>query len=580
MAVRAHLKRMGFFAPIHRFFGLTLALGVVTGCSQLGLHFPGSGGGGDGNPIEGVRNDNKSYEFKVVTNSYNVSIAYDENGYREARIYDRGDALLRDSLLVVKSQVSNRLHFDATNFHLEMEAIDSVNPSGSSVRYLAAISTAAVSIHEDYFSTPLPSGLGAGYFSCDGFESQAPFADGEGSASHPYIICSIGQLESIGGIYLNKHFRMMNDLSFEAAYKAPTGWAPIGTAAEPFAGVFDGGGHTVSGLKSIQSYQNVGLFGKVQRAEIKNLVIANAQVSGTANVGILAGNANSIIVDSVQTSGSVDVTSLHNGGGLIGTIEFSSTIHTGCDYQIQNSSSSASVTVTRDNAGGLIGKAYCSSPASTLRDSHATGSVLATAANAQAAGGLIGYIFYARIDRTWASGNVQTGFRAGGFIGQSYGTHIYDSYSTGNVKTMSAGDSSAGGFMGVAFNNGVSFENCYASGAVEATSGFASGFLGATAVGAVNMVFTNVFSASTVTAPSSIGGIIGYFDPSASWYSLQNLRWLNGGATECMVGRTPGSDCVAVANISDFYSKTNQPMVNWDFDLIWLEVPGALPILR
>lgn len=67
-------------------------------------------------------------------------------------------------------------------------------------------------------------------------------------------------------------------------------------------GTFDGDGHTISGLKIVnisKNLQNVGLFGVLDGAVVKNLVIEDARVYGYNHVGILAGQikGESVITD-------------------------------------------------------------------------------------------------------------------------------------------------------------------------------------------------------------------------------------------------------------------------------------------
>ena len=62
-------------------------------------------------------------------------------------------------------------------------------------------------------------------------------------------------------------------------------WVPIGTQAKPFSGTFDGGNHTISGMKITVSESNTlaGLFGRVSNAVIQNVVLKEAAVSGHVN---------------------------------------------------------------------------------------------------------------------------------------------------------------------------------------------------------------------------------------------------------------------------------------------------------
>lgn len=55
-----------------------------------------------------------------------------------------------------------------------------------------------------------------------------------------------------------------------------TAWTPIGpSTSNPFQGVFDGQGHTISGIYVKSNKQNIGLFGVVKNSTIRNLKVAN-----------------------------------------------------------------------------------------------------------------------------------------------------------------------------------------------------------------------------------------------------------------------------------------------------------------
>ena len=83
-------------------------------------------------------------------------------------------------------------------------------------------------------------------------------------------------------------------LTADITIPAGTTWTPIGSAANPYTGVFDGDGHTVSGLTaSITAAEYnaendsvpFGLFGQTQGATIKNLKMSNVEISGSAGSG-------------------------------------------------------------------------------------------------------------------------------------------------------------------------------------------------------------------------------------------------------------------------------------------------------
>ena len=73
-------------------------------------------------------------------------------------------------------------------------------------------------------------------------------------------------------------------------------WTPIGTINQPFAGVFDGQSHVVTGLKIDRSqgvYQ--GLFGCVnsqdanRKAQVKNVIVKDAQIRTKNRSGAVVG---------------------------------------------------------------------------------------------------------------------------------------------------------------------------------------------------------------------------------------------------------------------------------------------------
>jgi len=101
-------------------------------------------------------------------------------------------------------------------------------------------------------------------------------------------------------------------------WEAVKGWEPIGTESNPFTGVYDGDGKTISnlyinrkattpsGAYFSDGEDNIGLFGLVQEgttadAAIYNLGIINPVVSGRRATGSLVGK---VLVSSVATTGS------------------------------------------------------------------------------------------------------------------------------------------------------------------------------------------------------------------------------------------------------------------------------------
>jgi hypothetical protein len=95
------------------------------------------------------------------------------------------------------------------------------------------------------------------------------------------------------GIYI-----LMSDLDLSGIE-----WIPIGTSALPFIGKLDGSGYTISNLTiNLPSGINVGLFG-VNNGRIQNVHLENTNVTGSSNVGAIAGRNTGFIVNSTVTEG-------------------------------------------------------------------------------------------------------------------------------------------------------------------------------------------------------------------------------------------------------------------------------------
>ena len=71
-------------------------------------------------------------------------------------------------------------------------------------------------------------------------------------------------------------------------------FTPVGSSTASFTGIFDGLGHTISGLNVNGSGGYKGLFGQISAATVQNVGLLGGSVSGTSSfVGSLVGRANS-----------------------------------------------------------------------------------------------------------------------------------------------------------------------------------------------------------------------------------------------------------------------------------------------
>ena len=97
-------------------------------------------------------------------------------------------------------------------------------------------------------------------------------------------------------------------------------WIPIGNSDRPYAGTFNGQGHTISGLYFNDSSKNyVGLFGWLQNGNIQNTGIVDSYFKGHYRVGGLCGyNVNGSISYCYNTGAVSGGSNSYNVGGVCG----------------------------------------------------------------------------------------------------------------------------------------------------------------------------------------------------------------------------------------------------------------------
>ena len=310
-----------------------------------------------------------------------------------------------------------------------------------------------------------------------------------GGADTPFQIASAAQLAELAqyvnagdATFVSAHYVLTDDVNLSAYGN----WTPIGTEDQPFMGVFDGQSHVVTGLKidrAGESYQ--GLFGYVSgldnehKAQLKNIVVQDAQIRARAEVGAVVGRYGQF------TQGFVEP--LENCAMIGGTI--------------QGTSGSMSQS---GFVGGIVGRAF-----GEIQRCYATGDIIG-ADNAR---------------------------EYGGIVGESYKT-VNACYSTGSLSGMGSYADDFGGIAGMARG---AVTNCYATGNVIGTLNEARTFGGV--VGCTLGEVTNCYAAGTVKGWYLIGGVVGqtygdgYAHATVSGCMALNVSVENGYGT---VGRVTG----------------------------------------
>ena len=238
-----------------------------------------------------------------------------------------------------------------------------------------------------------------------------------GCAPHPIEIRDWYDLHAIRND-LGTDYILMNNLdSNTAGYTELAsetandgrGWEPIGnpdeTSDEQFTGRFNGQGYEIRDLFINRPNEDyVGLFTHISWRRyidnvgvVENVGVVNADVTGSAQVGVLVGH-NEGLVNNSYSSGSV--TGDSRVGGLVGWNQAT----------LSNSYSSCSVTGD-SRVGGLVGDNWYYR--GILSNSYSTGSVTGSTQ----VGGLVGVNFYGHVANCYSTGSVTGSTQVGGLVG-------------------------------------------------------------------------------------------------------------------------------------------------------------------
>ncbi|HOK67438.1 MAG TPA: hypothetical protein PK054_07625 [Anaerohalosphaeraceae bacterium] len=245
---------------------------------------------------------------------------------------------------------------------------------------------------------------------------------GDGTEGNPYRISAPADWQVLMTTPQDwdKHFQLTGDLDL-------TGIAltPVGTVTTKFTGVFHGEGWSISNVQLSRPMEdNVGLFGWLAGARIRDLRIENGYAEGRFWVGGLVGRAESSVLENCGWTGSV------KGIAYVGGIA-------GCSIAPQSALLGCRVmgTVTGNRyVGGITG--YFAD--AVLYYSYSQASVIGVldplGGTAEAIGGLVGWTAGSAtlIAKCYAAGLVQPPSTStpnvGGLVGLNSGAVIANSF--------------------------------------------------------------------------------------------------------------------------------------------------------
>ena len=274
-----------------------------------------------------------------------------------------------------------------------------------------------------------------------------------------------------GNNFSGKTITLANNIDL-SDYMMSDGWIPIGTynsenSFRAFSGTFDGGGFVISNLTinkpRFGSFQ--GLFGYIRNGRVENLGLDNINITGSYNVGGIAGHIYRSTITNSYSVGTIRATQII-AGGVVGHVDLS----------------------TVDNS-------YFSGEIIYIGDDHND--------NGYSIGGIAGYIRNSTVSNSYSAANISGRINVGGIVGTVYDSRITNCYSTGTIS----GAIDVGGVAGIIQQG--SADNNYSTGMVSGNLRI-GGLVG-------NLMqsgwLVNGYSIGAVNGDSLVGGVVGYAGP-------------------------------------------------------------------
>jgi len=184
---------------------------------------------------------------------------------------------------------------------------------------------------------------------------------GMGTKNDPFIIDNTAKLDQLasrvnaGETYAGAYFKVTDDISYsyssswDDVTSAESNFDIIGVYGQQFSGVFDGGGHTISGIRYYNpSKYFVGLFGTLVSATIRNLTLADTRITADDRSGCIAGNTMGGVIENCHVLANVCLHDKGSGcdhGGIVG---YNYSAISGC-------TSAATLSIDNDKVGGPYG---------------------------------------------------------------------------------------------------------------------------------------------------------------------------------------------------------------------------------
>ncbi|MDR0862545.1 MAG: FIVAR domain-containing protein [Oscillospiraceae bacterium] len=358
--------------------------------------------------------------------------------------------------------------------------------------------------------------------------------EGKGTADEPFLISGLAQLlkmnrlvnaadAKIAGIYNAASYKLTADIDMSGV----TTWTPLVYKG----GTFDGDNHIISNLRLSSTAANLGFFGAVTGATIKNLTLDDFNIKGVSNIGAIAAAASANTkIENCHVRGTIIASGDYVGGIASSLTGSNAAAHS----QILDCTAAVDILVTAGNGsyvGGIVGSMSNMATVSNCAVSNYTvgGAIVDNGSNGYV-GGIVGQMSgntatYCTVTQCSVNANI-SGLSVGGVVG--YGNSngstldspgrivISESYFNGVLTPASASKASvAGGIMGTLYNN-VKITDCRSDGIINmatAAGGIVGKFIGNTSTPSYSTI-ANCYTTTSIVNGGKAAGILGDFSTS------------------------------------------------------------------
>ena len=305
-----------------------------------------------------------------------------------------------------------------------------------------------------------------------------------GSVETPYTISNITEWNNFATAVKNgnsfndedgqKHVRLLADLTVVTSANL------AGASGKPFAGIFDGNGHTISIVTISGAAAGTSLFPYAKDATFKNLTVTGTITSSASGIAGFVGSAGgSLTFENCKNQ--VTITGGGNLGGLVGeTYAESNTLANSLTYTFIDCVNDADITGTT-SVGGIVGNVKTGGG----NDADDSSTIVATV----------------ELESCRNTGDITCDRTGAGIIGRNGGiTTITNSANSGNVTVGqvydgdTGVDTNAGGIGALVTNNAsINVYACYNKGNIRSYGNKAGGILAADCVRDVSSNKTKIY---------------------------------------------------------------------------------------